>query len=207
MQQDINILVTNDDGVFSKGLRTLGKTLESLGKVYVVAPDRERSAAGHSVTLHRPLRVKEIEPNIYAVDGTPVDCVNLAVHGILKVRPNLVVSGINKGPNLGEDVVYSGTVSAAFEATFLGIPAFAVSLVSRKHFQYSVAANAALKIAKHIMEVGLPEKTFLNVNVPNIAEKDIQSYKITRQGNRVFGGSVYADDKIFWTPLHVVVFK
>ncbi|UCC66663.1 MAG: 5'/3'-nucleotidase SurE [Deltaproteobacteria bacterium] len=186
----MTILVTNDDGVFSEGLSILANTMEALGEVYVVAPDRERSAAAHSLTLHRPLRVEEVSPGVYAVDGTPVDCVNLAVYGIIRGRPDLVVSGINKGPNLGEDVVYSGTVSAAFEATFLGIPAIAISLASRRDFKYQVAANFALKVAKNIMQVGLPAETFLNINVPNVEENEIRSCKITRQGKRVFGDAV-----------------
>ena len=186
----MKILITNDDGVSSEGLCILAQKMGALGEVYVFAPDRERSAAAHSLTLHRPLRVEEVSPKVYAVDGTPVDCINLAVFGILKARPQLVVSGINKGPNLGEDVVYSGTVSAAFEATFLGIPAFAISLASRSNFKYGVAANFALKMARYIMQVGLPEGTFLNINVPNLEEDEIRSYKITRQGKRVFGESV-----------------
>ena len=186
----MRILVTNDDGVFSEGVRILAKTMEVLGEVYVVAPDREQSAVGHSLTLHRPLRVEEVSPRIYAVDGTPVDCVNLAVYGILGVRPDLVVSGINKGPNLGEDVVYSGTVSAAFEATLLEIPAFAISLVSRKDFKFLVAADFALKMAKYIMQVGLPKETLLNINVPNLEVDEIRSLEITRQGKRVFGDAI-----------------
>jgi 5'-nucleotidase len=186
----MKILITNDDGVFSEGLRILAKTMEALGEVYVVAPDRERSATAHSLTLHRPLRVEEIEPRVFAVDGTPVDCVTLAVYGIFKGHPDLVISGINNGPNLGEDLVYSGTVSAAFEATFLRIPAFAISLASRNDFKFQVAANFALKVAAHIMEVGLPKETFLNINVPNLEEDEIRSYKITRQGKRIFADAV-----------------
>jgi 5'-nucleotidase len=186
----MRILITNDDGVSSEGLRTLAQRMKALGEVYVVAPDRERSAAAHSLTLHRPLRVEEVAPQVYAADGTPVDCVNLAVYGILKGNPDLVISGINNGPNLGEDLVYSGTVSAAFEATFLGIPAFAVSLAARKDFRYQGAANFAFKVACHIIEAGLPPDTFLNVNVPNVDEDEIRSYKITRQGKRVFADAV-----------------
>ncbi len=189
----MTILVTNDDGVSSEGLHILAQTMETVGEVYVVAPDRERSAVAHALTLHRPLRVEAVSPRVYAVDGTPVDCVNLAFYGILKARPDLVVSGINQGPNLGEDVVYSGTVSAAFEATFLGIPAIAISLASRKDFKYQVAANFALKVAEHILSVGLPKETFLNINVPNVEEDQIRSYKITRQGRRIFGGDAIVE--------------
>jgi 5'-nucleotidase len=186
----MKILLTNDDGVLSEGLRTLARTMAVLGDVYVVAPDRERSASAHSLTLHRPLRVEERAPRTYAVDGTPVDCVNLAVYGILKEHPSLVISGINNGPNLGEDLVYSGTVSAAFEATFLGIPAFAISLAAREDFRYQVAANFALQVATHIMKDGLPKDTFLNINVPNVAEDEIRSYTITRQGKRIFADAI-----------------
>ena len=186
----MKILITNDDGVSSEGLRTLADTMKALGEVFVVAPDRERSAAAHSLTLHRPLRVEEVSAGVYAADGTPVDCVNLAVYGILKGLPDLVISGINNGPNLGEDLVYSGTVSAAFEATFLGIPAFAVSLAAREGFRYKGAANFALKVATHIMQKGLPQDTFLNINVPNVEENKIRSYKITHQGKRVFQDAV-----------------
>jgi 5'-nucleotidase len=186
----MKILITNDDGVSSEGLRALADTMKALGEVYVVAPDRERSAAAHSLTLHRPLRVEEVAPKVYAADGTPVDCVNLAVYGILKGRPDLVISGINNGPNLGEDLVYSGTVSAAFEATFLGIPAFAISLAAREGFRYQAAANFALKVAVYIMQNGLPQDTFLNINVPNVEEDKIRSYKITHQGKRVFEDAV-----------------
>jgi 5'-nucleotidase len=168
----------------------LADVVKALGEVYVVAPDRERSAAAHSLTLHRPLRVEEVTPRVYAADGTPVDCVNLAVYGILKGLPDLVISGINNGPNLGEDLVYSGTVSAAFEATFLGIPAFAISLAAREAFRYQAAARFALKVAAHIMQNGLPGDTFLNINVPNLDEDKIRSYKITQQGKRVFQDAV-----------------
>jgi 5'-nucleotidase len=190
MIHDPIILVTNDDGVFSEGLRTLADTLGQLGEVRVVAPDRERSAAAHSLTLHRPLRVEQVSTHVWAVDGTPVDCVNLAVYGVLKGRPALVVSGINKGPNLGEDVVYSGTVSAAFEARFLGIPSFAISLASRDDFRYATGADVALKIARHILKQGVPRGTFLNVNVPNVDAEKLRSYKITRQGQRIFKDAV-----------------
>jgi 5'-nucleotidase len=187
---DMKLLITNDDGVSSEGLRTLATRMKALGEVYVVAPDRERSAAAHSLTLHRPLRVEEVAPGVYAADGTPVDCVNLAVYGILKGHPDLVISGINNGPNLGEDLVYSGTVSAAFEATFLGIPAFAISLAAREGFRYQAAANFALKVAAYIMQKGLPKDTFLNINVPNVEEDEILSYKITHQGKRVFEDAI-----------------
>ncbi|HCY19768.1 MAG TPA: 5'/3'-nucleotidase SurE, partial [Deltaproteobacteria bacterium] len=160
------ILVSNDDGIHSEGIKALARALKRVGDVFVVAPDRERSAASHSLTLHRPLRVEKIGINSYAVDGTPTDCINIAVNGILKKRPDLVVSGINKGGNLGDDVTYSGTVSAAMEGTLLGIPSFAISLVSRENFYFNIAAKFAARLARHILKKGLPKDTLLNVNVP-----------------------------------------
>src|SRR4030042_7126151 len=162
-----NILVTNDDGVRSEGLMVLAKALHPIGNVYVVAPETEKSAMAHSLTLHRPLRVEKIKRNVYAVNGTPADCVHLGVNAILPERPGLVVSGINKGGNLGDDITYSGTVSAAFEGTLLGIPSFAISLVSRSHFKFGVAAQFAAKVAQHILKKGLLKDTLLNINVPN----------------------------------------
>jgi 5'-nucleotidase len=157
--------------------------------VYVVAPDREESAIAHSLTLHRPLRVEKIKRSYYAVDGTPADCVHLGVNVLLPGRPDLIVAGINKGGNLGDDVTYSGTVSAAFEGTLLGIPSFAVSLVARSHFKFDAAARFAVRMARHVIKHGLPKDTLLNINVPNLAEKEIKPYRITRQGRWVHNGS------------------
>jgi len=148
------ILVSNDDGIHSEGIKALARALKRVGEVFIVAPDRERSAASHSLTLHKPLRVEKIGPNAYAINGTPTDCINLAVNGILKKRPDLVVSGINKGGNLGDDVTYSGTVSAAMEGTLLGIPSFAISLVSisRENFDFKNAARFAARLARFILK-------------------------------------------------------
>ncbi len=137
MAERLKILVTNDDGIHSKGIILLAKALKEAGDVFVVAPDREQSAIAHSLTLHRPLRFEKIKKNFYAVDGTPADCVYLGVNVILPERPQLVVAGINKGGNLGDDVTYSGTVCAAFEGTLLGIPSIAISLVAKKSLQIS----------------------------------------------------------------------
>jgi 5'-nucleotidase len=189
MAEQLIILVTNDDGIYSKGIFALAKTLQGIGDVFVVAPDREKSAIAHSLTLHRPLRVEKIRKNFYAVDGTPADCIHLGVNILLPKRPQLIVSGINKGGNLGDDITYSGTVSAAFEGTLMGIPSFAISLVSRSHFKFDVAARFALRVAQYIIRKGLPKDTFLNINVPNLNEKEIKSYKITQQGRWVRNGS------------------
>ena len=182
------ILVSNDDGVRSEGIAALAAALKDLGTVYVVAPDRERSAASHSLTLHRPLRVTETGPHAYAVDGTPTDCINIAVHGILPGRPDIVVSGINMGGNLGEDVSYSGTVSAAMEGTLLDIPSIAISLVARENFDFTGAAAFAARLVRHVLRKGLPKDTLLNVNVP--AVKGIKGHRITRLGKRYFSDVV-----------------
>jgi 5'-nucleotidase len=144
------ILVTNDDGVYSPGIQTLAKRLRELDTVVIVAPDRERSAAGHSMTLHRPLLIEEIKDGIYSVNGTPTDCVNIAVKGMLGETPRLVVSGINKGPNLGDDVTYSGTVAGAIEGTLLGIPSIAISLAARENFRFAEAAEVAVRTVERI---------------------------------------------------------
>ena len=180
------ILVTNDDGVYSPGILILAKRLRELDTVVIVAPDRERSAAGHSMTLHRPLLIEEIKDSIYSVNGTPTDCVNIAVKGLLKETPKLVVSGINKGPNLGDDVTYSGTVAGAIEGILLGVPSFAVSLAAREDFRFAEAAEVALRTASRILEQGLPAGTLLNINVPNLPVSEIQGTHITRLGKRIY---------------------
>jgi len=184
------ILVTNDDGIHSEGLRALAEALAPLGEVTVVAPDRERSAAGHALTLHRPLRASEVAPRWYRVDGTPTDCVTLAIMGMLKSRPRLVVAGINLGTNLGDDITYSGTVSAAMEGTLLGIPAFAISQAGGASFDFSVAAAFARRLAGLILEQGLPPDTLLNVNVPAAAPEEIRAVALTRQGRRAYRESI-----------------
>jgi 5'-nucleotidase len=189
MSERPKILVTNDDGIYSKGIAILAKALHEVGDVFVVAPDREKSAIAHSLTLHRPLRVEKIKRNYFAIDGTPADCVHLGVDAILPERPQLIVSGINKGGNLGDDITYSGTVSAAFEGTLLGIPSFAVSLVARSRFKFHPAARVAVRVAAMILKKGLSRDTLLNVNVPNLPEKEIKSYQVTQQGRWVHTGS------------------
>ena len=180
------ILVTNDDGVYSPGIQILAKRLRELDTVVIVAPDRERSAAGHSMTLHRPLLIEELKEFMYSVNGTPTDCVNIAVKGLLKGTPRLVVSGINKGPNLGDDVTYSGTVAGAIEGILLGIPSFAISLVAREDFLFAEAAEVAVRTAGQVLEQGLPAGTFLNINVPNLPVSDMQGTRITRLGKRIY---------------------
>lgn len=175
------LLVTNDDGIHAAGLAALVTALDDLGEVYVVAPEREQSTCGHALTLHRPLRVDRLPERRFAVNGTPSDCVNLGVLGLLPQRPVLIVSGINHGSNLGDDVTYSGTVSAAMEGTLLGVPSIAVSLVEGGDF--STAAAVARLIATRTLVTGLPPKTLLNVNVPAAVPRGIRT---TRLGHRVY---------------------
>jgi len=186
-----NILVCNDDGVRSEGIVALADALRELGTVYVVAPDREQSAASHALTLSHPLRIEKIGNRVYAVDGTPTDCVNLAVNGILrKKKIALVASGINKGANLGDDITYSGTVSAAMEGTILGIPSIAVSLASRNHFRFDAAAEFALQAARKVLRHGLPKDTLLNINFPDLPAEEVRGVRITCQGKRIYEDSI-----------------
>ena len=184
------ILVTNDDGVFAPGLKALAEELQKIGRVVVVAPDRDNSAASHSLTMQRPLLVRELAIDSYSVDGTPTDCVILAVGKILDRTPDLVVSGINPGPNLCDDVSYSGTVSAATEGTMLGIPSFAASLVCEEPCNYELAAQFAGRLARIILSQGLPPDTLLNINVPPGGVSDITGIKFTRQGRRKYEGAI-----------------
>jgi 5'-nucleotidase len=184
------ILVCNDDGVASPGISALAQSLTAVADVAVVAPDRERSAASHSLTLNRPLRVLPIKPNWFSVDGTPTDCVTLAVVELLQRRPALVASGINHGANLGDDITYSGTVSCAIEATLQGIPAFAISLAGEREYDFRAAAGFARRIAAEMLRRPLPGKTLLNVNVPNLPPEAIRGVTVTRQGQRKYSESV-----------------
>ena len=176
------ILVTNDDGVQSDGIKALAHALSAIGDVYVVAPVAEASAIGHALTLRRPLRIEGVSDRWFGVDGTPTDCVNIAVSQILKGIPDLVVSGINKGWNLGDDVTYSGTVAGALEGVLLGAPSLAVSQqrVSGE-FDYTQAATTATRLARAILAEGLPPRTFLNVNLPKHHARGI---KVTVQARR-----------------------
>src|SRR5262245_52956594 len=179
------LLVTNDDGINAAGLAALARAVEELGEVHVLAPEREQSACGHALTLHRPLRVESVGERRFAVNGTPSDCVNLGVLGFLPERPILVISGINHGSNLGDDVTYSGTVSAAMEGTLLGVPSIAVSLASGGDFEE--AARVARLVAMRVLVSGLPDKTLINVNVPAGAVRGI---RLARLGHRVYEGRI-----------------
>ena len=183
------LLLTNDDGVQAPGLRALAAALAELGRVVVVAPERDNSAIGHALTMRRPLRVERLAEDWYAVNGTPADCVVLALEKLLaEQRPALVASGINPGPNIGDDINYSGTVSAAMEATMLGIPALSFSLAGEPPHDYRPAARFARCLAFYVLEHGLPADTLLNVNYP--ALEPPRGVRLTRQGRRIYTGAV-----------------
>lgn len=186
----VRILVTNDDGILSAGLTTLAAALGKIGEVWVVAPDRERTAVAHAVTLHKPLRVCQHGKRMYAVNGTPVDCVNLALLNIMPKRPQLVVSGINRGVNLGDDVLYSGTVSAAVEGTILGIPSIAVSQEGRDRFRFEVGADYAVRVARLVLKRGLPDETLLNLNIPDRSLKSTTGLRVTCLSRRRFDNPI-----------------
>ncbi len=184
----MTILISNDDGYDAPGLKALEEELSRLGRVVVVATDSEQSGAAHSLTLNHPLRVHPVGENRYRVEGTPTDCVNLAIFQLLKDgRPDLVVSGINRGYNLGDDVTYSGTVAAALEGVLLEIPSFAISLNSRGEVDFGPAARVAAQVARLVLAQGLPRDTLLNINVPSGDPKEM---RITRQGRRVYSEGV-----------------
>ncbi|MBI5376870.1 MAG: 5'/3'-nucleotidase SurE [Candidatus Schekmanbacteria bacterium] len=187
----MNVLVTNDDGIDATGLHTLASTIAKYYDVTVVAPDREQSATSHSLTMHRPLRIKKIKKNYHSIDGTPTDCVNLAVNSIMDDMPELIISGINHGSNLGEDIMYSGTVSAAMEGALLSIPSIAISLTERKGTYFQVAADFALLLMEEVIKRKLPSNTLLNVNVPNLPKELITGVAITKQGKRTYTDIVH----------------
>ena len=180
----MRILLSNDDGCQAPGLRALRAALSASGEVTVVAPDRNRSGASNSLTLERPLRVRREADGVMCVDGTPTDCVHIAITGLLEQPPDMVVSGINAGANLGDDVIYSGTVAAAMEGRFLGYPAIAVSCVSSWPKHYETAARVAKNLIEHLREQPLPHDTILNVNVPDLPWEALAGFEATRLGQR-----------------------
>lgn len=213
-----NILITNDDGFGSEGLLQLVKAIKSLDDVIVtvVAPTTEKSACGHSLTLTKPLRFVEIEDNFFKLDdGTPSDCVYLATHALYKNKPDLVISGINKGSNMGEDITYSGTASAAMEAVLQGIPAFSISQVCKDHYKslqihgYDLAMEVAKDMAKKILQndIKLDKRKFLNINIPPIKKEDLKGYKITEAGYRLYGNDAHLHrnprgEEYYWIGIH-----
>lgn len=183
----MRVLVSNDDGVDAPGIRALARGLREAGhEVLVVAPDRDRSGASNSLTLDMPVRVVQVDASTWCVHGTPTDSVHVAITGMLKHEPDLVVSGINNTANLGDDVIYSGTVAAAMEGRFLGLPAVAISLATRDHRgeHYETAARAAVEIIARLLVDPLPADTILNVNVPDMPWEDVAGFEVVRLGNR-----------------------
>jgi 5'-nucleotidase len=183
----MRVLVSNDDGVDAPGIRILADGLRAAGHaVTIVAPDRDRSGASNSLTLDQPVRIKQIAEGVWSVAGTPTDCVHLALTGLLQQEPDIVVSGINNAANLGDDVIYSGTVAAAMEGRFLGLPAIAMSLVTGEHREgnFETAARAAVEITARLLVDPLPADTILNVNVPDRPWAELRGFEVTRTGNR-----------------------
>ena len=180
----MHILISNDDGYLARGLRVLADSLAQFASVTIVAPDRNRSGASNSLTLDSPVRVEQVSDNIYFVNGTPTDCVHVAITGLLEQEPDMVVSGINHGANLGDDVLYSGTVAAAMEGRFLGLPAIAVSLVLGDEANFAAAATITARLVQQIVDDPLPKDTILNVNVPDRPGDTPLALDITRLGFR-----------------------
>jgi 5'-nucleotidase len=180
----MHILITNDDGYSASGIKILTQELAQVAQVSVVAPERNKSGASNSLTLMRPLRVKCLEDGSYHVDGTPTDCVHLALSGLLESQPDMVVSGINAGPNLGDDVLYSGTVAAAMEGRYLGLPAIAVSLAGKPATHFATAAVITRRVIERLVHNPLPDDTLLNINVPDVPVDEVIAIRATRLGFR-----------------------
>lgn len=180
----MHILITNDDGYLAPGIKLLAQELAQVARISVVAPDRNKSGASNSLTLMRPLRVERSSDGFYYVDGTPTDCVHLALSGLLDPVPDMVVSGINAGPNLGDDVLYSGTVAAAMEGRYLGLPAIAVSLAGKPATHYLTAAQITRRIVEQLGAKPLPDDTLLNINVPDLPPDEMPMVQATRLGFR-----------------------
>ena len=181
----MHFLISNDDGIDAKGIQVLARRMQRIGRVTIVAPDQNRSGASNSLTLDSPIRIREIGERCFRVSGTPSDCVHIALTGLLEKDPDIVVSGINSGANLGDDVIYSGTVAAAMEGRFLGLPAIAVSLVfSEKPEHYATAAEAVALIVERLRMDPLPADTILNMNVPDLPWEEIRGFEVTRLGHR-----------------------
>lgn len=199
----MRILLSNDDGYFAPGLATLAAALEPLGEITVVAPERDRSGASNSLTLDRPLSLSRASNGFFYLNGTPTDCVHTAVTGLLDIQPDIVVSGINSGSNMGDDTLYSGTVAAATEGYLLGIPAIAVSLVSKKFAHYATAGRIARELVERLIRDPLPEPVLLNVNVPDVAYESLAGLEITRLGRRhkaqpVVRGTNPRGETVYW---------
>lgn len=203
----MHFLVSNDDGVNATGIKALAQTLSELGEVTVYAPNRDRSGASNSLTLDGPIRIQKVSENRYSVSGTPTDCVHMALTGLMEKEPDMVISGINNAANLGDDVLYSGTVAAAIEGRYLGLPAIAFSLVTKhgenKNRYFDTAQYYIKKIVKNLEKNPLPQDTILNINIPNLPIEEIKGVQVTRFGNRHKAENTVQDKdprgrKIFW---------
>ncbi len=206
-RRPLSILISNDDGIDAPGIEMLVRQMRHVGEVTVVAPHQQQSAVGHAITMNRPLRVREYHKNGaffgYAVEGTPADCVKLAVRALLKRKPDILLSGVNHGSNTAISVIYSGTVSAATEGTILGIPSIAVSLTTYKPADFTFAARFARRLARTVVKRGLPEGTLLNVNVPPLPPDRIKGVRVTRQGRAIWNDTFDvrrdpANKEYFW---------
>jgi len=186
----MRILLTNDDGIASPALAQLKRVLSPFGRVITIAPDRNQSASSQSLTLHRPLRIQETAEDVYSVDGTPTDCVLVGFHGQLGVPPDLVVSGINHGPNMGEDVFYSGTVAAAIEGVLQGVPGIAASLVTRAQTDFVTPADVVGRLVRQVLERGLTRRLLLNINIPFRPADELKGVKLTRLGTRLYADTL-----------------
>lgn len=199
----MKILLSNDDGVFAEGLVCLHNELSKAHDVTVIAPDRNCSGASNALSLHQPLRIQKMKSGFYSVNGTPSDCVHLGINQFLDEDPQLVISGINHGPNLGDDVIYSGTVAAATEGRYMGLPAIAVSLTSKGGQHFETAARVVAEIVEHLHEHPLAADQILNINVPDVPYTDLKGIEVTRQGRRHRAESMVRDTDpygrdIFW---------
>lgn len=200
----MHILVTNDDGYLAPGIQLLASYLAEIAEITVVAPDRNKSGASNSLTLLRPLRVGKAENGHFHVDGTPTDCVHLALTGLLERVPDMVVSGINSGPNLGDDVLYSGTVAAAMEGRYLGLPAIAVSLAGKSNQHFASAAEVTRRVIRKLQDNPLPDDTLLNINVPDIPYDQITSIQATRLGFRHKAKAMCQQEDPYGRPIYWV---
>ncbi|MCT4594700.1 MAG: 5'/3'-nucleotidase SurE [Anaeromicrobium sp.] len=210
----MKILITNDDGIGAEGIYKLACELSKVGEIFIGAPDRQRSATGHGITMHEPLRARKVtffdtDFEAWSISGTPADCVKLSIESLMDKRPDIVVSGINNGPNLGTDVLYSGTVSAAMEGVLLGSKGIAMSLAGFKNLDYAYAAEFARKLVENLRDKDIPEDTLLNVNIPNCSEENIKGVEITNLGVRKYKSS-YTEridprgERYFWLEGEIV---
>ncbi len=200
----MHILITNDDGYLAPGIKILAQELAQVADISVVAPDRNKSGSSNSLTLMRPLRVEQSSDGSYYVDGTPTDCVHLALSGLLETPPDMVVSGINAGPNLGDDVLYSGTVAGAMEGRYLGLPAIAVSLAGKPVTHFHTAAQITRRVIERLVHSPLPDDTLLNVNVPDLPIEDIVAIEATRLGFRHKAESMVTQQDPYDRPIYWV---